>query len=157
MIGANLKLKLNIIDQLVDIYLNKELWHKTKLTPEIAKEFYEKLYNNGNIIVELDGDKVIGYIEVWSLKYDDAIKVIDDEPFFAMDEDISSGDYCYIASIYIDKEYRKQAKKSCNMVLTLKKKAEKMNPQCSVVIINEQKRGGRYRFYKRGKNSFKRS
>jgi hypothetical protein len=147
-----LKLKTTIVDQLVDIYLNKELWHKTKLSPEIAKEFYEKLYNNGNIIVELDGDKVVGYIEVWSLKYDDAVKILDDKPFHAMDEDISSGDYCYIASIYIDKEYRKKAR---NMVLTLKKKAEKMNPQCSVVIINEQKRGGRYRFYKRGDKSFK--
>lgn len=148
----NLKIKLSIVDQLVDIYLNKELWHKTKLSPEIAREFYEKLYNNGNIIVELDGDRVIGYIEVWSLKYDDAIKVIDDKPFFPMDEDISSGDYCYIASIFIEKEYRKQAR---NMVLTLKKKAEKMNPQCSVVIINEQKRGGRSRFYTRGNNPFK--
>ncbi len=138
----------NIVDQLVSVYLNKEPWHKNYLPKNIAERYFTKLYNNGNVLVELDNGKLAGYIEIWSVDFDQMRRILKNKAFHPEEEDISSGTICYISNMYVDEKYRGNG-----VVRRLKRKAEKLYRRCEAVVLEEHKHDGRYRFFKRRKQN----
>jgi len=92
-----------IIDQLTDIYLTKEYWHTTKLSREEANKYHLKMFNDQNIIVVVKDEKLYGYVEFWRINYTQFGRIICGEEIL-FDEDRLSGNICYLANIWVDKD-----------------------------------------------------
>ena len=98
---------MSIAEQLTEIYLKYETWHKNKLSEEEANIYHDTLLNKGNIIVVRDGETVVGYTEFWRLTYEQFGRIICGEPFSATHEDVQTGQIAYVANTFVKKEYRK--------------------------------------------------
>lgn len=92
--------------QLIDIYYQYEDWHRSKLPREEAYKYFDKLLKTGNIQVYEQEGRILGYVEVWRINYAQFGRIICHERFSAMDEDISSGNICYLANTWIHPDFR---------------------------------------------------
>ncbi len=96
-----------IVEQLTNIYLNCETWHKNKLTREQANEYHERLLVNGNILTYVIDGALIGYLEYWRISAEQLGRIIIGDPVMTDTEDIINGPIAYINNMYIDPEYRR--------------------------------------------------
>ena len=96
----------DITGQLVDIYLEKESYHERKLSREEAVKYFTRLLENNNILFYEHEGQVLGYVEFWRINYEQLGRIICKQPFSAYLEDITNGDICYLADIWIDPDYR---------------------------------------------------
>lgn len=95
-----------IIDQLTEIYLIKEKWHKHKLSKEESDEYHERLLVQGNIITYVRNGELLGYLEFWRINFEQLGRVICNREFFVFEEDILNGNIAYIANMWINPEDR---------------------------------------------------
>lgn len=95
-----------IVEQLTYIYHNFENWHKNKLNEEDANKYHERLLMQGNILTYVKDDKLIGYVEVWKINYDQLGRILCEKPFFVFDENITDGNIAYIHNMWIAPESR---------------------------------------------------
>jgi hemolysin-activating ACP:hemolysin acyltransferase len=58
----------------------------------------------GNILVYLENGRVVGYVELWFLNDFQLANVLEDR-FEAIGENLNNGKNCYVADIWIDKEF----------------------------------------------------
>ena len=94
-----------ILEQLWDIYTQKETWHTVYLTKPAFEKYTEKLMRDKNIVVYAENGKVLGYFEAWKINYDQLERIVTSS-FEPGAENITDGHHCYVANIYIDKESR---------------------------------------------------
>lgn len=95
-----------IVDQLTEIYLHEETWHKSKLNKEEADNYHATLLQQGNIITVSENDLLCGYVEFWRLNFEQFGRIICGEPFSALHENVSNGQIAYVANTFIHKQYR---------------------------------------------------
>ena len=136
---------MNITIQLVEIYLEKETWHKTKLSYEKAKKYFDKLIKDQRVITCIEGNKVVGYIESWRLDLAQYGCLISGGPFSAYKENVTDGEICYVADIYIDEDYR-----NTDVIKRLKNEFFEQNKDCKFITGEEVKRDRRLRVFRRG-------
>ena len=98
---------MTIIEQLVDIYQTKEYWHTRMLSREESVEYFVRMITQGNVVVFMDEDILAGYIEFYRITPEQWRRILNKEEFYAFDEDINTGEICYINAIFIHEEYRK--------------------------------------------------
>jgi len=97
---------LSTVDQLWDIYENKETWHKNRIGKTEADKYHTKLYALGNIVIHYDNDILAGYGEIWYINYEQLGRIICGEHFSAYLEDVQSGYIAWLANAYVKPEYR---------------------------------------------------
>lgn len=97
---------MDIVEQLVDIYLNKEYYHRDKLSVGEAKKYYSSIIKKGKLIYHLNDNKVVGYIEWYNIDYGQFRRLVTGSRLHIDDEDITNGNICYISSVWIDSNYR---------------------------------------------------
>lgn len=97
----------SIIEQLYDIYINHEWWHKSKLSFDQFDLYTQKLISQGNLFYEVIDDKVVAYTEVWLINFEQFGRLICDAPFSAYEEDVTSGNLAYVANVWCDENYRR--------------------------------------------------
>ena len=95
-----------ILEQLYLIHVEQEHWITNKLTKEQFFLYTDKLIRQGNIFFILDGDRVVGYTEVWKISFSQFGRIICGEKFCADGEDVISGNLGYVANVWTDQEYR---------------------------------------------------
>ena len=97
------------ITQLTNIYLNKEWWVKEedKLPISVANSYYDKLLNQGNILICEFKGQVLGYVEVWKINFEQFGRIVCHSKFCADGEDILNGNIGYVANVWIDEPYRR--------------------------------------------------
>lgn len=95
-----------IIRQLTDIYLNKENWHKSKLSKEESDLYHERLLVQGNILTYIVSGKLIGYLEFWRINFEQIGRLMCGHPIMIDKEDILNGNIAYINNMYIDLKHR---------------------------------------------------
>lgn len=117
---------MTLVEQLVDVYLNKETWHKDKLSYEESIKYHDALISRGNIITVSDGDVLCGYVEFWRLTYENFGRIICGEPFSALHENVVNGQIAYLANTFIKEEYRKS-----DVYKMLKKRFLEANALCT--------------------------
>ena len=62
---------MNLIEQLVEIYHEKEDWHTTKLSKSEAKKYFQKVLDKGLIIYTTDKEgEVVAYCEFWRINFE---------------------------------------------------------------------------------------
>lgn len=96
----------SIVEQLVDIYYREEWWQSHSMTREQAIRYHRKMIETGNLVYYEEDGKVLGYYEAWKLNYEQFGRIICHERFTADGEDVQSGNICYLANVWIDKNYR---------------------------------------------------
>lgn len=96
----------NILDNLYDIYLNEEWWIKDKLPKEEINKYHSKLIEKNRLLFIEKDSKLVGYVESWRLDYTQWGRIVCHEQFLPLVEDIITGDICYVANVWVDKEYR---------------------------------------------------
>lgn len=117
---------MSLIEQLVDIYYDKEWWHNERLSRPEAYKYNDKLMSTGNIITCSDGDILCGYVEYWRISYEQFGRILCREPFSAMHEDVQTGQIAYVANTYIRPEYR-----DSNVYKQLRNRYFEINDQCT--------------------------
>lgn len=106
---------INIIEQLVDIYLNKETWHKTKMSYEDAYKYHQTMFDRGNIIIWEKQGIVLGYVETWRVNFEQFGRLVCGCDFYADAEDCQTGKIAYLANTWIHENHR-----STNVIKMLK-------------------------------------
>lgn len=96
-----------MIDQLVEVYLNEETWHQTKLPKKEAWIYFATAVQKGRILARTDGDRLLGYVESWRISFDQFGRLLCQLPFDIGIEDIEHGNICYVANIFVRKEHRR--------------------------------------------------
>jgi len=137
-------LKERLLEQLVEVYLTKESWHRSKLTPEDARQYYAYMLENDRIIYAESEDRVVGYVEYWCLNEVQFNRFIRKRPFCVYEEDLTRGEVSYIMDIYIDKEYRNKW-----VIRTLKKEYFEKTKDCIWHTGEEVNHGRRLRIFNR--------
>lgn len=97
---------MTIVEQLTQVYLTKEKWHKRYLSEEEANKYHERLIMQGNIITYVDNGELIGYLEFWRINYTQLGRILCDNPIITDVEDIISGDIAYINNMWIREDAR---------------------------------------------------
>lgn len=97
---------MDLVSQLVEVYLNEEAWHTKKLSREEATFYFKRLIELGNIITVSDGDLLVGYVEVWRLSERQLERVLAGEAFAAASEPCQTGSHAYVANIFVRRGYR---------------------------------------------------
>jgi ribosomal protein S18 acetylase RimI-like enzyme len=97
---------LSILDQLYDVYVNHETYLPKTLNRDQFFNYTDKLIRQGNIFFVLDGEKVVGYTEVWKINFSQFGRLVCGEDIKAAEEDVSTGKLGYVANIWIAPEYR---------------------------------------------------
>lgn len=95
-----------IIEQLTNIYENKENWHVNRLNHDDANEYHERLLVNGNILTYIIKDELIGYLEFWRLDFEQLGRLLCGDSILTDKEDLLNGKVAYINNMWINYEYR---------------------------------------------------
>ena len=133
---------MNLINQLVNVYLAKEHWHRTKLSKEDAIDYFERLLKKNSIIWRADKGKLVGYIEYWKINLPQLYRVLT-IGFSAYKEDINTGYICYVANTWIDENYRNTIYKD------LRNDLFKLNKDCYYFVGRDVERNNRLRVHRR--------
>lgn len=96
----------DIVKQLTFVYKNYEYWHKNKLSDEDSDLYHERLLMQGNILTYIENDKLIGYVEVWRINFEQLGRLLCEIPFYVFDENITDGNIVYIHNMWISPEHR---------------------------------------------------
>lgn len=94
-----------MINELTKIYLN-ETRFKTRLSEEEAEKYFRCLLDKGNIYTATKGGQLVGYIEYFKITEEQVKRIISGRGFHIGEEDITSGDICFVQDVWIDKNYR---------------------------------------------------
>lgn len=95
-----------IIDKLTDIYLNKEYWHKNKLSREDANEYHERLLVNGNILTYIREGELLGYLEWWAINFEQFGRLVCNQPILTNSENLLDGNIALINNMWINENDR---------------------------------------------------
>ena len=95
-----------MINDLVRIYHEEEPWHQTKLSQEEAEKYFKVLLEKGRIITYTHEESVVGYVETWRINYEQLGRIICKAFFSAYTEDVETGNICYVANIWVHKDFR---------------------------------------------------
>lgn len=96
---------MNIIEQLTNIYLNKEFWHKNKLSESEANLYHERLLMQGNIITYIRDNELLGYLEYYRINFEQLGRIMCNYTL-AHNEDLLSGNIAFINRMWIREDYR---------------------------------------------------
>lgn len=135
------------IDYLVETYLTKETWHKSKLSQELAYQYFNKLIDGKNVVVLKEDGKQIGYLSVWFLDQEQLANLINKKPIHAVDENITDGDFVYVANAFVEKEHRNKDNIS---ILNQMMKDQHPGRDHVGIIYQDGYNKGEFRFYKKG-------
>ena len=94
-----------MIDELTRIYLN-ETRFKSKLSEVEARKYFECLTAKGNIYCAARNNEIAGYIEWFMCNEEQVRRIVSGGEFHIGEEDITTGCYCYINDVFIDKKFR---------------------------------------------------
>ena len=135
------------LDYLIDTYLNKEQWHESRLEPWAAKEHYKRQLDRGNSkFLHGTDDEIVGYLEIYWLDSQQLGKIVNKKFFDVLAENLIDGDFVYVASSYLEKEYRGQGYiHDLNQDMK-----DKHKDRDYVGIIYEEHNTGSFKFYKKG-------
>lgn len=97
---------MTIIDQLTNIYLERESWHKSKLPKEEADKYHERLLMQGNIITYVKNMELVGYLEFYRLTNEQFGRWVCGYQIPVLEEDITEGPVAVITNMYIDEGAR---------------------------------------------------
>jgi Ni,Fe-hydrogenase III component G len=114
----------SILDQLWQIYEKYETYIPKRISKEVFFTYTQKLIDQGNILLACDGERVVGYVEVWRLNFEQFGRVVCGVDVVADTEDVISGKLAYVANVWIDEEYREGfgLKKPVSVVKYLRRK-----------------------------------
>ena len=97
---------INLIEQLIKIYLNEEWWHTKRLTLQEAWEYFRVLLIKNNLLVKIENDEIIAYVEYWLINDEQFKRVSSGEHFDISKENICDGNICYVHTLWIKDSYR---------------------------------------------------
>ena len=135
-----------MIKQLLKIYYEEETRFKKKMSYIEAEKYHRHLLTNKNILCVVRQGKITTYIEYYKVNYEQLQRLIWHESFNVMNEDLVTGQHCYVANIWVSKDSRFSALKE------LKYKWDKEINKCLTISGHRYKYNGKTRFYKRGNN-----
>lgn len=92
---------MNIAQQLTEVYLTKEFWHKNKLSQEEADKYHERLLMQGNIITHITDGVLEGYLEFYRINYDQLGRIMCDIQLNHT-EDLLTGNIAFINRMWIN-------------------------------------------------------
>ena len=94
----------SMVEQLVNIYYQEEWWHKSRISREEAYKYHKKLLDQGNIILYVEEEKVVGYAEFWRVNYHQWGRMVCGETLSGYLENITDGNICVVHNVWIKKD-----------------------------------------------------
>lgn len=88
-------------EEITNIYLNSEWWHRYKLSEEQANEYHERLLLQGNILTYVVAGELQGYLEYWRINHEQFGRLVCGKSVYVYDEDILSGNIAYINNMWV--------------------------------------------------------
>jgi hypothetical protein len=125
------------VDQLIDIYYNKELWRKDFLSQEDIRQYFTDIIKKNRIIIIKDGAEITGYAESWRINKKQLFKFVTGQPFHVGEEDIETGNILVISSIWA---------KDTPIFNTIKRRLKEQNEPCEYGVWH--KREGQLKIFK---------
>ena len=124
----------SIVDQLVKIYYNEEWWQSKKLSQEEARRYHTTLLAKGRILYYENLGQLYGYVESWRINFHQLGELVCHRPFSAVVEDVSTGNICWLANVWINKKYRES-----DVIGALKLSFFRLNYYCEYFVGERHK------------------
>lgn len=138
---------MDIIEELIRIYETEEQWHKTKLSREEARKYFQTVLKKGRILWYMDRGNLVAYVESWRVNYEQLGRIICKAPFSAYLEDVETGAIAYLANTWIHKDYRRT-----NVYRLMRDIFMEQNRDCEYYVGDaRRKRTGLIKVFKGGK------
>lgn len=84
----------------------KEWWQDPSMSDEILASYFDNLIKSGNIILYIENDIVVGYVEFWRINFEQLGRILCGAKFLAESEDITNGSIAYLANVHVIEEHR---------------------------------------------------
>lgn len=97
---------MTIIQKLTNIYLEKENWHKSKLSKEEADHYHERLLMNGNILTYVTNGELLGYLEFWLIDFSQFGRLVCNQPIMTDTENLLNGNIALINNMWVAENER---------------------------------------------------
>ena len=135
---------MDIVPQLVRIYLEEEKWHKNKLSEEEAKKYYKEIIKKKNLSCHTNKEGVvIGYIEWFAVSHEQFKRLVNNDSFHIGEEDISNGPICWVNDVWI-----KDSERFNGVYKKLRNSLFNATKHCEYYTGKEVKRNRRLRIFK---------
>jgi hypothetical protein len=119
----------NLVNDLNKVYYEEEWWHTKKISEDQASDYHRFMLRNGRIIYCSDEKGLAGYMETWRVNFEQLGRLICHTEFFPMEEDIESGNICYLNNIWIREDQR-----HTKIMRLLKVMCMEQNKECEYFI-----------------------
>ena len=131
---------------MMNTYFNKEKFHRKLLSHNDAALYFSRAIATKNIVFEVIDQNIVGYLEIWRLDKEQLAKIVNYENIDSLHENLTRGEFVFIAGLYIDKAYRRKS-----IVQKLKRKMEDIqsNHPYLGVVMDDLKYNRRLRIMKR--------
>lgn len=120
---------LTIVGQLNNIYFQEEWWQLHSETLAGITNYHQAMIDKGNIICYVEDGIVLGYCEFWRINFEQFGRLICHQPFIAPFENTTDGNLCYVANVWIHKDYRRG-----KVFKDLKERFFKLNSHCDLFV-----------------------
>lgn len=141
---------MDILSQFIQYYYSGECSDEKQEYDGVVK-YFRKLLDNNNIVYKTDETgNMIAFMEFWLINPEQAQRIMDGGKIFPRDEDIMSGDICYINDFWVNQEYRKG--NSIKIFKELRELAESLHQRkAESIMFKELKYNKRFKVFKGGK------
>lgn len=92
---------------LTHCYLTQQPWQEFLMTEQDAIYYFEEMITRGNIIAEVEGDELLGYVESWHINFEQFGRLVCKAPFWTFEENTTDGNICFLANIWINPDHRR--------------------------------------------------
>ena len=133
---------MELIDELIRVYYEEEDWIKNKLPREEIRKYYEYVLDKDKIIFCTNKQGLVGYLEYWRVTEEQLNRILLGKPFHIADENIDDGEFCYIQSIWINKQDRDGV-----ILNEFKRELYKRIDGCLYLVGEEYKRDSRIKLF----------
>ena len=126
----------NLVDEIHYFWKNYDPTTIYSLSDSRVKEQIQVLLDKGRILAVTDREdgSLLGYVESWRINYEQFGRIICQQPFNVLLEDINNGTICYLSNITIHPDHRRST-----VINTLKDKFFLQNNMCEY-FVGEAKR-----------------
>jgi len=138
----------DIARQLTRIYLDEEDWHDEKLSKPEAIRYHKRLIEKGSIIQCTCGKRLVGYIEVWKVNFEQFGRLVCNTPFSAVEEDVENGNIGWVGNIWVEPEYRHKG-----VFKAMRKEFIKMCKTCDYYAGRALTKDGKVKLFNRRKHN----
>ncbi len=135
-----------LLNELTRFYYHIDVQVENPMSADQTRAYHAHLLDKDAIRFAMAGDRLLAYVAYYRINHEQLGRLVCQEPFNAMTEDIQNGNICYLIDVTVDPDFR-----NGEVMKSLKKLYFAKNQDCDYFIGHAiyKKRSQPIRVFKR--------